>query len=91
VKLLAVLKRADTLFNRGVKAKIDTLQLHELELPKGGTIRIDLVNVPPESLKQLGELFGVLTGVVKAGANTDADFEVSDPPVDCPLLKELGK
>jgi hypothetical protein len=91
VKLLAVLKRADSLFNRGVKAKVDTLQLLELELPKGGTIRVDLQNVPPESLKQLGELFGVLTGLVKAGVDTDAEFEVSDPPADCPLLKELGK
>jgi hypothetical protein len=91
VKLLAVLKRADSLFNRGVKAKVDTLQLIEMELPKGGTIRVDLQNVPPESLKQLGELFGVLTGLVKAGADTEAEFEVSDPPADCPLLKELGK
>jgi len=42
-------------------------------------------------MKLLGELFETLANVIKLGTDAIADLEVSDPPADCPFLRELTK
>jgi len=88
-RLLPLLKRLGSIYNRGAKTKIDELDLSGLELPNGGTIRIELAKVPPESVKRLGELFEVLTDIVQEGNETEVYLRVLDPDDTCPFIKEL--
>ena len=76
---------------RGAKCKIDDLDLTDLELPNGGRLRIGLTAAPPESVKDLGELFEVVAGLVKLGTTTEGYLEIRDPQKDCPFLKALPK
>ncbi len=65
--------------------------MSEMELPKGGTLRITLLDVPPQSIKDLGELLETVGGLVKMGDNTEAYLTVKDQVKDCPLMVELEK
>lgn len=90
-KLVSLLKRIGSFYAKGAKSTIDLLDLYELELLKGGKLRITLEKATPESMKLLGELFETLANVVKLGNDTSADLEISDPPADCLFLRELNK
>ncbi|SHI62913.1 ATP-binding protein [Desulfofundulus thermosubterraneus] len=90
-KLLPLLRRLGSLYNRGASSTIETMDLTDLELPGGGTIRLELTNVTPESMKALGELFEVLDGVVQKGEQTEAFLEIVDPDDDCLFIQELKK
>jgi hypothetical protein len=90
-KLAAVLRRVGSFYTRGAKSTVGLLELSDLELPKGGRLLLRLEDVPPESMKQLAELFETLAGVVKFGKGTHAEVEVPNPPADCLFLKELNK
>ena len=52
--LLPMLRKIGSFYERGGKTTIDSLDLSEMELPKGGTLRITLLDVPPRSMKDLG-------------------------------------
>jgi len=88
-KLLPLLRRLGSIYNRGAKSTIDNMDLVDLELPEGGTLRIQLTNVTPGSMKALGELFEVLDGVAKKGERTEAFLEIVDPDDDCPFIQEI--
>ncbi|MDN5345525.1 MAG: hypothetical protein PWQ18_1639, partial [Clostridia bacterium] len=88
-KFLPLLRRLGSIYNRGARSTIKTLDLSELELPAGGTLRLQLDNVPPASMQALGELFEVLDSVVRKGAGTDVFLEIADPDDNCPLIQEL--
>ena len=88
-KLLPLLRRLGSIYNKGAKTPIKVLDLVNMELPKGGTIRIQLMDVSPESMKILGELFEILDGVARMSENTEAYIEIENPDKDCPLIKEL--
>jgi hypothetical protein len=90
-KLVPLLKRIGSFYTKGAKSTLNLLDLYELELLKGGKLRIQLTDVTPESMKLLGELFETLANIVKLGKDTSADLEVSDPPAGCPFLAELTK
>jgi len=90
-KVLPLLRRLGALYNRGAKCTIDTMDLVDLELSHGGTLRLQLNGATPESLKTLGELFEVLDGVVKKGEHTEAFLEITEPDDDCPFIQELRK
>jgi hypothetical protein len=90
-KFLPLLRRLGSIYNRGARSAIETLDLANLELPAGGTLRLQLSNVTPESMKALGELFEVLNGVVKEGDDTEVFLEIADPDDSCPLVQELKK
>jgi hypothetical protein len=90
-KLVPLLKRIGSFYSKGAKSTIDLLDLSDLELLKGGKLRIQLEHATPESMKLLGELFETLANVVKLGKDTNGDLEVSDPPAGCPFLGELTK
>ncbi|MGI6647628.1 MAG: hypothetical protein ACOX5W_00805 [Bacillota bacterium] len=86
---MPLLRRLGSIYSRGAKSTIETLDLVDFELPEGGTLRLQLSNVPPGSMKALGELFEVLDGVVEKGENTEFFLEILDPEDDCLLIQEL--
>ncbi|KKM12713.1 ATPase AAA [Clostridiales bacterium PH28_bin88] len=88
-KLLPLLRRLGGIYNRGAKSTIDSMDLVDLKLPEGGSIRIQLTSVTPGSMKALGELFEVLDGVASQEEHTEAFLEILDPADDCPFIQEL--
>lgn len=90
-KLLPLLRRLGAIYNRGARSTIDSMDLVDLELPEGGTIRIQLTGVTPGSMKALGELFEVLDGIVTKGEHTEGFLEIVDPDDDCSFIQELKK
>jgi hypothetical protein len=90
-KLLSMLRRVGSLYNRGASSTIDYLEYTELHLPHGGTISIRLQNVSPESMKTLSELFEVLDGITTRGEDTEVYLEVNQPDNGCLFIQELQK
>ncbi len=88
-KFVPVLRRIGSLYNRGATSTVDDLDIVNLKLPKGGTLRLSLQNASPESLRSLGELFEVLDGAAEMDDDTEAYLEIRDPDSDCPFLQEL--
>jgi hypothetical protein len=89
--LVPLLARLGSLYARGAQSHIDLLDLIDLALPGGGTLRLSLNNVPPESMKRLGELFEVLAGVTQAGEATEGYLDIANPSEACLLIRELRK
>lgn len=90
-KLLPLLKRLGSIYNRGAKSNIEFMEIADLELPEGGTLRIQLNNVTPGSMQALGELFEVLDSVTENGEYTEAFLEILEPDEDCSFIQELKK
>lgn len=87
--LVPLLRRIGSLYQKGARTAIDLLDITDLELPAGGTLRISLSDVGPESLKDLGELFETIDGIAQAGDHTEAFIDIDDPQKECPFLKAL--
>lgn len=90
-QLIPLLRRLGSLYNKGAKSTIKEMDLVELQLPQGGLLRLQLSDVPPGSMKTLGELFEVLDGIVERKENTEAYLKIIDPDENCLLIKELNK
>lgn len=90
-KIIPLLRRLGSIYNRGAKSTIDVLDLLDLGLPEGGTLRVELQQVTPAAMKALGELFEVLARVVSKTEYTEVVLEISDPDETCPLVQELTK
>ncbi|HEY9744704.1 MAG TPA: hypothetical protein V6C99_00645, partial [Oculatellaceae cyanobacterium] len=88
-KLLPLLRRLGSLYSRGAKSTIKYMDLTGLELPGGGTLRLLLEDVPPESMKALGEVFECLDAVAKMGQETEAYLQIDEPDEQCLLIQEL--
>ncbi|MDQ7746905.1 ATP-binding protein [Hydrogenophaga pseudoflava] len=89
-KLLPLLKRMGNVYtSEGGKSKVDYLDVFDLVLPDGGTVRLQLNDVSAADMKALQELFEVLMSVAKVGPNTAAELEVKGPVADCGLIKKL--
>lgn len=88
-KLIPLLGKLGALYHKGGKSTLSLLQLDGLELPGGGTLRLDLVEATPDSLKQLDEFFEVLADQVQAVPETIVDLEIRDPDDDCSLIQSL--
>jgi hypothetical protein len=87
---LPLLRRVGSLYQRGGKTKIDSLDLVDLELPGGGMLRVGVTDASPDALKNLGELFEVIDGIAKT-EKADVYVEINDPQKDCPFMQELLK
>ncbi|MBC7343783.1 MAG: hypothetical protein H5U02_15290 [Clostridia bacterium] len=90
-KILPLLRRLGGIYDRGATSTITSLDLVDLELPHGGKLRLQLTEVPPDSMRCLGELFETLDGLVQPGDGTEADLEIDEPDDNCLLIKELKK
>lgn len=89
--VVPLLSKIGSLYSKGAKSKIDLLDIVDLELAPGGTLRLTLENIPPATAKLLSELLEVLAGVAKAGSKTEAILEIANPHDDCLFVKELRK
>lgn len=90
-KLLPLLRRLGSLYNKGARTSIQSMDLIDLQLPHGGTLTLRLSDATPASMKALGELFEILDGVVKSGDYTEAYLDVEQPDDNCPFIQELRK
>lgn len=88
-RVLPMLKRIGSLYNKGATSNFDLFDLYNLKLPNGGELRISIEKAPPESVKRLGELFEVLAEVVDDGGKAKAIIRIEEPDEDCIFLKEL--
>jgi hypothetical protein len=89
--LLPLLRQIGSLYTRGARSTIASLDLVDLELPGGGRLRLSLENIPPASAKLLGELFEVLATVIQQGPNTEADLDIGDVDEQCLLIQALRR
>lgn len=91
-KIFPALKKISSLYQRGKsQSDIRLLDLSDLRLPSGATLRVTLENLTPVDLKQLDEFFGALTSCARVTGNTEGDIELEHPQDDDPLVQELKK
>lgn len=88
-KILPLLRRLGSIYNKGARSTIETLDLTDLQLPQGGTLRLQLNNVTPASMKLLSELFEVLDGITENGEGTEVYLDIVNPDDNCLLIREL--
>lgn len=91
-KLFPLMRRLGSMYNRGdAISSIETLDISDLKLPDGGTMRFALNNVTPEQMKHLDEIFQMVADSAKVTDETEADLIIRDPNSNCALVKELSK
>ena len=90
-QLVPLLSRIGSLYMRGARSTITSLDLVDLDVSGGGRLRLALEGVPPEAMKRLGEFFEVLATVVQPGPNTEAFLEIREPDDQCPFLQALRR
>lgn len=91
-KVLPLLKRLSSLYIRGgAKTVIESLDIADMKLPNGGTIRLALDGVGPEDIKLLGELLAAFTSVAQSDEHTDVSLEIGNPDDKDALMQELKK
>jgi hypothetical protein len=88
-KLIPLLARLGSFYTRGATSTIKSLDLVDLEVRGGGRLRLSLENVPPDAMKQLGELFETLATVIEQGDATETYLEIDDPNDQCLLIQAL--
>jgi hypothetical protein len=89
--LFPMLRKIGSFYERGATTPIDSLDLVELKLPNGGTLRISLMDVPARSVKDLAELFETVAGLAAVGDNTEAYLTIKEKGKGCPFMVELEK
>ena len=89
--MVPLLSRIGSLYMRGARSTITSLDLVDLDISGGGRLRITLEGVPPEAIKRLGEFVEVLATVVQSGPNTEAFLEIREPDDQCPFLQALRR
>lgn len=88
-QIYTVLPRVGSLYTKGAATPVAELDLTDLQLPKGGTLRISIRNATPESMKALGELLQTLAGVAKPGDASHGFLEIAEPKDTCPFLQAI--
>jgi len=88
-RLRPLLRRLGGFFNRGATSTIDALDMADLRLPEGGTLRIQIADAPPGSMRALGELFEVVDALTAGGEGADFFLRIDHPDEDCVLVAEL--
>jgi len=87
--ILGMLHNIASKYAKGGTSTVDLLELLGMELPGGGKMELILSDVPPESLKTLGELFEVLQGLVSPSSESSGVLEIKDPQEKCPFVEFL--
>lgn len=89
-KLAPILKCLGSLYTRsGATSTIDSLDISDLKLVGGGTLRIALENVGPADIRRMDELFAILADLTKVTDETEAELRIYNPDENCALVKEL--
>jgi hypothetical protein len=87
--VMPLIPRLASFYKKGAKCTVKELVLYELELPKGGTLTMELKNVPPDSMAYLDELLQSVDLVAKLGLDSEVELALGDVVDDCTLLLEL--
>lgn len=89
-KLKGILSRLGSLYTRGgATSDVDELDISELRLLSGATIRVQIEGATAADMKRLDEFFQELANVTKFTDNTEADIRISHPEDNCALVKKL--
>lgn len=90
LKLLPLIKRLGSVYlAEGGKSTVDYLDVYDLVLPAGATLRVQLANANAADMKHMQEFFEVLMSAASIGPNTQADLEIREPVKDCALITKL--
>ncbi len=87
--IIPLLRKLGSIYNRGAKSTVESLDLVDLKVQGGGLLRLQLTKVSPEGMIVLGEFFEILDGIVLEDDSNEAFLQVSDPDDDCLLIREL--
>ena len=82
---MPLLRRMGSIYQKGGKTFIDSLEIVDMSLPSGGTLSIRLNDLTPESMKDAGELFEVVDALAQQSNDTEAFIEISEPQKDLPV------
>ena len=88
-KLFPLLKRIGSIYTRGATSTIGSMDISDLKLPGGGTIRVAVENASPSDIKKLDEFFQCLCDVSKVTEDTEAELIIENPDDKCQLIKAL--
>ena len=88
-KLFPLLKRIGSMYTRGATSTIDSLDISDLQLPDGGTIRVAVENASPSDIRKLDEFFQVLCEISKVSEETEAELVIENPDDNCQFVKAL--
>ncbi len=88
-KVWPLLKQLGRIYSQGGKSSIELLEIFELEVPGGGSLRFSLEDVTPEGMKHLDELFATLAELARKGEKTDLELEISEPEDECLFVSKL--
>ncbi|MDM8523907.1 DUF499 domain-containing protein [Desulfococcaceae bacterium HSG8] len=88
-RIIPLLGNMGSLYARGAKSAIRTLEMIDLVIPDGGRLHLTLENVSPEGMKKLDEFLEILGEIAEQGAGTEADLEIDDPDDTCLLIRKL--
>ena len=89
-KIKGILSRLGSLYTRGgATSNVDELDISELRLLSGATIRVQIEGATAADMKRLDEFFQELANVAKFTENTEADIRISHPDDNCALVKKL--
>ncbi len=89
--LMPLLPRLASLYKKGAKCKVESLLLYKLTLPEGGTLTVELKDVPAGSMAHLDELLESVSLIGKLGADSEVELNLVDLVDDCALLRELAE
>lgn len=91
-KFFSVLPRIASQYTRGTaKSIISQLDLSELDLGNGATLRISLSNANPTAIKKLDELLENVAKVSAVTSQSDCYLTIEKPVDGCSLIEELRK
>ena len=88
-KIFSLMRRFGSIYHRGGLSNIDVLDISGLVLPGGGRLRIELADVTPDSMKELGEFFEVIAGLVEKDNDTQIFLDINKPEDNCKFAGEL--
>jgi hypothetical protein len=78
--------------NGKITSRIEELDLSGLDIGQNGAkLRISLEKADAATMKQLGELFQVVSSLAKLSTGTDLYMKIQDPDESCDLVKEMRK
>ncbi len=90
-KIFPLMRRLGSIYQRGGLSDIDVLDISGMLLPSGGRLRIELTDATPESMKDLGEFFEVIAGLVEKDNDTEIFLDINKPEDNCKFAGELRK
>lgn len=89
-KVVELLGSLGSSYRRGKsKSEVDSLDLYDLRLPSGGTMRIALANATAQDFKMLDELLNDVKNKLKVSGITGVDVEIKDPQDGCEFAEAI--